>query len=189
MLEVEVKAFLEGISPEKLEQRRMVLGFQKTAVLHERDVYYNGRSRDFCKTDEALRLRSCTRLPDGTAVHMLTYKSPKLDAVSNARREYEVTVSDGNTAGRLLEALDYQPAFTVEKVRREYRLNEVTLCVDEVTGLGRFLELEMLIEDEGDRNTAERQLLKLLDQLEVSRDRLTGTSYLELLMQQSEMKV
>ena len=181
MQEVEFKASLAGLAPERLEAARQALGFVPAAGLREVDTYYNGRDRDFRKTDEALRLRSCTRLPSGPAESLLTYKGPKLDQVSSARQEYEVAVSDGDTAGKLLEALGYAPVFTVDKVRREFTRDGVTLCLDEVAGLGCFLELETLVPDGGDRETAEAQLLALLEALGVARDRLTRQSYLELL--------
>ena len=82
---------------------------------------------------------------------------------------------------RETEALGYRPVFTVEKLRREYRLEDVTLCLDEVTGLGAYLELETLAPSEEDREDAVNRLLTLLDRLGVSRDRLTRHSYLELL--------
>ena len=73
----------------------------------------------------------------------------------------------------------------MKKVRRELKKGSVTLCLDEVDGLGRFLELENLVTDGGDRDTAERALLDLLDLLGVSRDRLIRASYLEMLLQKA----
>ena len=132
-------------------------------------------------TDEALRLRSVRRLPDGPRESLLTYKGPKLDQVSNARTEYETAVSDGETAEKLLEALGYRPLAVVDKVRRTYRMEDVTLCLDEVEGLGGFLELEILVPAEEGREEAVGRLLALLDGLGISRDRLSRRSYLELL--------
>lgn len=181
MLEAEIKASLAGLSTETLLEQAGSMGFRPAAQLRETDMYFNGNDRDFRRTDEALRLRRVQTLPDGTEESLLTYKGPKLDRVSSARTEYETAVADGETAGKLLEALGYRPAFTVEKLRREYRLDDVTLCLDEVTGLGAYLELETLAPSEEDRETAVNQLLTLLDRLGVSRDRLTRHSYLELL--------
>ena len=181
MLEAEIKASLAGLSTETLLEQAGSMGFRPAAQLRETDMYFNGNDRDFRRTDEALRLRRVQALPDGTEESLLTYKGPKLDRVSSARTEYETAVADGETAGKLLEALGYRPAFTVEKLRREYRLDDVTLCLDEVTGLGAYLELETLAPSEEDREDAVNRLLTLLDRLGVSRDRLTRHSYLELL--------
>ena len=116
----------------------------------------------------------------------MTYKGPKVDRVSNARAEYETAVSDSDTAQKLLEALGYRPLAVVDKVRRTYRLGEVTLCLDEVTDLGSFLELELLVPGEAQRAAAVARLLALLEALGVSRERLSRRSYLELLAEKRQ---
>ena len=181
MLEAELKASLAGMSTDELLGRACSLGFRPVRRLRETDVYFNGNDRDFCRTDEALRLRRVRKLPGGPEVCLLTYKGPKLDRVSSTRIEYETAVTDGETAGKLLEALGYRPVFTVEKLRREYGMENVTLCLDEVAGLGAYLELETLATSEAERGDAVETLLELLDRLEISRGRLTRESYLELL--------
>ena len=181
MLEAELKASLGDMSVEALLDRALARGFAPEGAVRERDVYFNGAGRDFRRTDEALRLRSVRRLPDGPRESLLTYKGPKLDQVSNARTEYETAVSDGETAEKLLEALGYRPLAVVDKVRRTYRMEDVTLCLDEVAGLGGFLELEILVPAEEGREEAVGRLLALLDGLGISRDRLSRRSYLELL--------
>ena len=182
MLEAELKASLGDMSVEALLDRALARGFAPEGAVRERDVYFNGAGRDFRRTDEALRLRSVRRLPDGPRESLLTYKGPKLDQVSNARTEYETAVSDGETAEKLLEALGYRPLAVVDKVRRTYRMEDVTLCLDEVEGLGGFLELEILVPAEEGREEAVGRLLALLDGLGISRDRLSRRSYLELLI-------
>lgn len=181
MLEAELKASLGELTLEELADRALALGFLPGEQVQERDVYFNGAERDFRRTDEALRLRSVQHLPDGPRESLVTYKGPKLDQISNARTEYETAVSDGETAQKLLEALGHRPAAVVDKVRRTYRREEVTLCLDEVAGLGRFLELEILSPGEEQREAAVNRLLALLEELGVSRERLSRRSYLELL--------
>lgn len=181
VLEAELKAPLSGLEPETVQARAEALGFCPLRTLRETDTYYQGVDRDFQQTDEALRLRRCRLLPDGPEENLLTYKGPKLDAVSSARMEYETAVADSEAARSILEALGHSPAFTVDKVRQEYRLEDITLCLDEVTGLGSFLELETLAPDETARAAAVDRLLEMLDRLGIARMRLTQRSYLELL--------
>ena len=71
--------------------------------------------------------------------------------------------------------------FTVEKTRLEFVLGQVTLCLDTVKELGDYLELELLVEEEAQREQAIQQLLDLLDAFQIPRDNLTQKSYLELL--------
>ena len=184
MLEVELKASLTGCPEEALLQRAAALGFCLQRRLRETDTYFNGDCRDFRETDEALRLRSSRLLPGGEGECLLTYKGPKVDAASSTRVEHETAVSDPEAAARLLAALGYRPAFVVDKLRSEYRLDGVTLCLDQVSGLGLYLELETLLEDAG-REAAVERLLALLDALGVPRSRLTRSSYLELLAEKA----
>lgn len=185
MLEAELKASLGGLTAEEVADRAVLLGFLPEARVQETDIYFNGKERDFRRTDEALRLRSVVLL-DGTRKSLVTYKGPKLDSVSNARTEYETGVSDGETAQKLLEALGYRPLAVVDKVRQTYRLGEVTLCLDEVTDLGGFLELELLVPGEEQREAAVARLLALLEALGISRERLSRRSYLELLAEKRQ---
>lgn len=181
MLEAELKASLGDLAPEELADRAMALGFLPEEQVRERDIYFNGTERDFRRTDEALRLRRVQRLPDGPQEDLVTYKGPKLDQVSNARTEYETGVSDGETAAKLLEALGYRPLAVVDKIRQTYRREEVTLCLDTVTNLGGFLELEILASGEDQREAAVARLLALLKELGIPQDQLSRQSYLELL--------
>lgn len=186
MLEAELKASLGDLAAEKLADRAAALGFLPVEQVRERDIYFNGTERDFRRTDEALRLRSVRQLPDGPWESLITYKGPKLDRVSNARTEYETGVSDGGTAQELLEALGYRPLAEVNKVRRTYRLDQVTLCLDQVQGLGGFLELELLVPGEEQREAAVERLLALLEELGIPRDQLSRRSYLELLAEKQK---
>ena len=58
----------------------------------ETDRYFNAPDRDFARTDEALRLRQAGRL------NILTYKGPKLDALSKTRSEIEAPLAEGSRA-------------------------------------------------------------------------------------------
>lgn len=182
MTEVEFKASLSSQQATALPSALARLGFLEQAAVEETDLYWNGSGHDFRRTDEALRLRSARRLPDGEAQTCLTYKGPKLDACSSTRKEYETSVGDFETARSILLALGYHEAFTVKKTRRSFTRGAQTVCLDEVEGLGHYIELEQLLEDETSREAALTSLLALLDTLSVSRDALTRKSYLELLM-------
>lgn len=181
MLEIELKAALTEVQAQTIPKRLLALGFQPGEAVRELDVYFNGgQERDFRKTDEALRLRQVQKLCTGRTETRMTYKGPKLDDRSSTRTEYEITVNALETARKLLEALGFHPAASVEKVRQTLEKDEVTVCLDQVTGLGAYLELEIL-QESGSQQQAVDALLNLLDALNVSRQALTRDSYLELL--------
>lgn len=113
---------------------------------HQRDRYFNHPTRDFVQTDEALRLRD----EDG-AVH-LTYKGPKLDATTKTREEIEIPLSltEGDVVSlvRILQKLGFREVAVVAKRRQEFvalwEQVRTTLSVDEVDGVGRFIEIEQV---------------------------------------------
>ena len=81
--------------------------------------------------------------------------------------EYEFAVDDGNAARQMLTALGWQEAVTVDKVRLESKTEDYTICIDEVAGLGLFIELEVLTEDSADVKNIQQQMCIFLKNLDI----------------------
>ncbi|MGI6204417.1 MAG: class IV adenylate cyclase [Anaerovoracaceae bacterium] len=203
MIESEIKASLEGIDREDLIARIGRLGFRAEESKHQTDVYYNGRDRDFRKTDEALRLRR-TEYAGGSEKSAITYKGPKMDSVTMTREEIQTDVRDGQEADRLIRALGFEPVMTVEKTRQRYTNYELladpkldrtwtpvtkhamAVCIDDVSGLGPFIEIEILLKDDSGLGAARANLHQMLDVLMVPQENATTKSYLDQLMEKNE---
>ena len=149
----------------------------------ERDVYYRHPARDFAATDEALRIR---RKGDS---NYLTYKGPRIDATTKTRREIDLPIPPGeNTAaawGELLGALGFEPVAEVCKSRRKVHVDwqgrRVEISLDQVDGLGSFVELELVVEDD-QVEAAKACIASLAEHLGL--DRSERRSYLQLLLTQ-----
>ena len=81
--------------------------------------------------------------------------------------EYEFAVDDGNAARQMLTALGWQEVVTVDKVRLESKTEDYTICIDEVAGLGLFIELEVLAEDDANANNIQQQMYSFLKNLDI----------------------
>ena len=81
--------------------------------------------------------------------------------------EYEFAVDDGNAARQMLTALGWQEVVTVDKVRLESKTEDYTVCIDEVVGLGLFIELEVLTEDSVDVKNIQQQMYNFLKNLNI----------------------
>lgn len=81
--------------------------------------------------------------------------------------EYEFAVDDGNMARQMLTALGWQEVVTVDKVRLESKTEDYTICVDEVAGLGLFIELEFLAEDDTNTDNIQQQMYSFLKKLNI----------------------
>lgn len=182
MTEVELKAALTAAQALTLPARLTAMGFAPAETLRETDLYFNGTQRNFRTTDEALRLRRCQNPDTGETVSLVTYKGPKRDGRSNTRTEYETAVADPETLRGILQALGYTPQYLVDKTRRHFTRDSITVCLDTVADLGSYAELETVLTDGTDHDAAVDALLSLLDALEIPREALSRRSYLELLI-------
>ncbi len=167
MIEIEVKARAD----EKTLQKILDLGAVFSGEANHKDIYFSSPLRDFKESDEALRIRI---KEEGAR---LTYKGPKLDGATKSRREYTVKIDSPARMKDVLEALGFSPSAEVRKRRTKYTLGEVTFALDDVEGLGSFLEIEI---SGGDNWEAQREkVLSLLAQLGLGES--IRKSYLELL--------
>ena len=81
--------------------------------------------------------------------------------------EYEFAVGDGNAARQMLTALGWQEIVAVDKVRLESKTEDYTICIDEVAGLGLFIELEILTKDSADVKNIQQQMCNFLKNLNI----------------------
>ena len=69
----------------------------------------------------------------------------------------------------------------MRKLRQYYHRGPLTACVDQVEGLGSFLELELLVETEEDRPEALKKIEAILHDLDCRMEDTTRYSYLYML--------
>ena len=182
-IEVEIK--LKIRDRQALAVKLTELGFRPGRLLRETDVYFRAAHHDFIKRDEALRVRETEDLETGEK----TAQGPKLDDVSMTRKEMETSVGDGETARAILEQIGFTSVIPVEKVRHYFHRGRLTACVDQVTGLGEFLELEILTESEEGRSAALTEIEEVLRQIGHSMEDTTQISYLSQLCSKLENEI
>jgi adenylate cyclase class 2 len=177
MYEVEVKVRAEhGPVRDRLES----LGAGHRGAVVQTDTYYDAPDRSFAETDEALRIRRERPRDGGETETAITYKGPKVDDTSKTREEHQTGVTDPGAAEGVLEGLGYDPAATVEKERERFAVDDATVTLDDVAGLGTFVEVELDVEDEAGVPAARERAFELLEALGLDPDAGIRTSYLGL---------
>jgi adenylate cyclase class 2 len=91
-----------------------------------------------------------------------------LDAATKTRREVELSLADGKKTAEdmtvMLNLLGFKEVRAVRKTRTPYHLNwesrDMEVTLDNVEGLGWYLEIETLAE-ESDRTSAQDAILSL----------------------------
>ncbi len=173
-LEVELKA------PADLDEARRRLKELGALLLVEDeeqlDVYLQHPCRDFASTDEALRLR---KRGEGA---FLTYKGPKAGGRCKARLEVEVAVSSFEDALELLKQLGFEQVAVLRKRRSMYKVRGFQVYLDEVEGLGCFMEIESLLEPSS-AASVEEEALRLARLLGARVEEATTKSYLEMFLE------
>lgn len=171
-----------------IESRLLALGAASRGTVSQLDRYFNHPCRDFAHTDEAVRLRQVAERVE------LTYKGPRVDAVTKTRREHSLPLAAPDTFGGprstveawtgLLVSLGFRVVAEVSKDRTVFSIDRgslaVEIAIDTVAGLGAFVELELLAEEAG--LDAARDCLRDLAR-ELGLTASERRSYLELLLE------
>ncbi|WP_330632175.1 class IV adenylate cyclase [Halocatena halophila] len=178
MYEVEIKV---QAAHEEVRSKLDEQGATRLERVLQTDTYYDAPHRDFKATDEALRIRREHNRDADTLIHQLTYKGPRIDDNSKTRIEHEMEIDAPSTMDAILLALGFEPAATVEKLRRRYRLEAYTITLDAVTDLGEFVEIETAVESKAAVPAARSQAFEHCRSLGLDPDEQLTTSYLGLL--------
>jgi adenylate cyclase len=187
MYEVELKVQADhGAVRDRLD----TLGATRVGRVRQVDTYYDAPHRDFAETDEALRVREETAIEGhegtdrpGETETRLTYKGPLVERESKTREEAETPVGDPDAIRAALDGLGFTPAATVEKTRERYRVDDYTVTLDAVEGLGAFVEVETEVSSEAEVGAAREGATALLERLELDPTAGIRTSYLGLLLE------
>lgn len=193
MVEVEIKVKLTDSKTEDIKNKLLTAGFMKKSFTKETDVYYTSDYHDCKKLDEALRVRT---VEDLSAEKMLspgditrnnirsvvTFKGPKLDNISMSRSELETVVEDGAVMRQILESIGFYSVPAVIKTRKEYSKDEINICLDQVEGLGSFMEIEIIVPSETEREMALKKIEKILHEFGLTWEDTLRHSYLSMLL-------
>ena len=174
MIEIEVKASVTD--PKQMERSIIELGATPIGIEAQADTYYNAPYRDFGKTDEALRIR----VQDGKST--LTYKGPKMDTISKTRKEVQTEIQDLDNMGNILSSLGFFPVATVSKKRKNFRIGDFYISLDEVRNLGNFIEVEITVKDPKNYKEKVESIFKFMAKLGIRRESTIRKSYLEMIL-------
>ena len=169
MARVNVELKARDPDPEGSVARCTALGAQDHGVLTQRDTYFAARTG-------RLKLRE-----DGSgAGELIAYG--RADNLHAGQSRYTVApvVAPAHLAEALQTALG--TVVVVTKRRRLFLWEGVRIHLDEVDGLGSFVELEAVLPDAGDEATARAKVARLTEALAIADDALVATGYSDLLL-------
>lgn len=92
--------------------------------------------------------------------HTFTVKVPAANELACA--EHESLVADREQMHAAVVAMGFRPTMRIAKVRRAAAVDDVAVCVDDVEGLGLFIELERLVADDVPGEVVQAELAALV---------------------------
>ena len=148
MNEIEVKAKLKD--KDAVMNRFKEMGLEIHASKHQKDtVFFPNNAADISRHElnkNYLRIRE-----QKTGVEkkvLFTLKQSRHNQLDSIEHEVEIKEEDILKMFAIFELLGFYQAVIVEKERITAKMGDIEVCIDDVVGLGSFIELEKFSEDE-----------------------------------------
>ena len=161
---MEIEAKIKLKDPAKLRNMLQAIGAKCEGSVLEKNWLFDHPERTLLKQDKLLRLR------EEETVY-LTFKGPRQQSEYKKREELQVEFPDASSARSLLRSIGFVQWFYYEKVREKWTHETAEVALDELPGLGLFVEVEA---------PSDKEIEAVRKRLKLPRDYI-NSSYVELL--------
>ena len=169
MRNVEIK--MELRDPALARTVALHLGAIHAATFHQIDTYFKVPSG-------RLKKRESDGEPEGKTVEYIVYERP--DKPSAKISEYSIYDEIGAKAR--FGNLDLPRLAVVDKKREVFLLDNVRIHLDDVKGLGKFLEFEAIVSPSRNVRTCREQLDILIGEFKVVTGEVIAVSYCDMVL-------
>jgi len=160
--EIEVKA--KASDGDVLIRNLVALGCKMSDPIVQEDRIYRNFTGDFSKFSPG---KNFLRIRKAKGKILFTLKQSVTNILDKIEKEIEV--SDAEELDDILKLMGYREEVQVHKTRKKTDYNGLEICVDEVRGLGSFIEVEKITED-GDAAQVQKELFEFLQTLGVKKE-------------------
>lgn len=138
-MEIEIKAKIKDFKP--IREKLKKLGAKKVGLKHQIDSYYLPFARKFTRAGRRVLRTRYDKLSGKARLESHFYFN------QTTGLEHEVEISDIKTLEKILADLKCKKVAVVEKKREAYHYQNMEIVLDEVKGLGKFMEVEIIGKD------------------------------------------
>lgn len=168
---VEIKAAIKDLEALKVIVER--LSDKPCQSIQQKDIFFNSRSG---------RLK--LRILSDDAGEIIYYE--RLDFTGPAQSNYQKYKTTDPLQLKRILADSLGEIIIVEKVRQVYLKGQTRIHLDDVTNLGMFIELEVVLRSDQNQGEGYKIAINLMDELGIKEDDLISCSYADLLTNQTE---
>ena len=177
-MEIEVKIKTENL--EGLKEELVKLGASFILPVEQVDEYYKLKGKE----KETQRPGSfILRIREQEQIKRFTVKA--LTETTGAWIEHETGVEDPEELRKILELVGFTNVFTIKKTRTYGKLKNFEICLDDVEGLGKFVEFE-IISDNPEEGKA--KIMEIVTKLGLSDDQIEHRGYAAIIAQNMGVK-
>ena len=136
-IEIEIQARVE-----KSDALKKFLEEQANFVAENRqiDEYFTPAHKNFV---EVKPIEEWCRIRDEKGKFTINYKKWHYEnGIGTYADEFETEIGDKDTSRKIFTALDLKSLVVVDKTRRKYMYKDYEIALDDVKGLGNFVEIE-----------------------------------------------
>ncbi|HSI20909.1 MAG TPA: class IV adenylate cyclase [Verrucomicrobiae bacterium] len=163
MQEIEVKARVQNA--EGLKAALVLRGVHLTEPKTQHDTIYTEGDWEFVKFQNE---RNILRIREQGESSVLTLKRPGVNELHSI--EHETVIANVKEMHEILLLMGYKPIVEVKKKRQKGHFQDMEICLDEVEGIGVFVEVERLLESDKDVEKVQEELFVFLEELGVARE-------------------
>ena len=139
-VEIEAKMAVDSFDPVRARLRSV--GARRMGERFEVNTFFDTEARSLLAAGEGLRVRMERDVATGRERNVITWKGPVQTGALKSREELEFEVGSRDAAVALLGKLGYARTLEFEKRRELWRLGACEVVLDELPGLGKFVEVE-----------------------------------------------
>lgn len=165
MREIEIKARVADKAAllAVLEKQGVVVS--EPVVHHDRVFGLLGIAGDDGNSSPWLRIRTETK--NGKTKHLFTLKKSVTNQMDSI--EHETEVADDIELEKIILHSGFEPYSDLTKTRQNAHKDEIEICIDTIEGLGDFIEVEKLTDEDVDYDSVAEELWFVLEGFGVSR--------------------
>jgi predicted adenylyl cyclase CyaB len=163
---IEIKARVQDF--ERLQEKAAQLSDCPCQVIHQEDTFFKSQHG---------RLKLRLLKPDFG--QLIYYRRPDINGPKHS--EYQIFETSNPEGLKLILAEAYGVRGVVTKTRYLYMVGQTRIHLDDVQGLGKYLELEVVLQPGQTDAEGHAIALHLMDELGISDDDLLDAAYMDLI--------
>ena len=165
MREIEIKARVADKAAllDVLQSQRIELSEPVT----QRDQVFGPAGINGGDGNSAPWLRIRTETKNGQTKQIFTLKKSITNQMDSI--EHETEIADEAELAKIIEHIGFTPYSDLTKIRQKAHMGAIEICVDTVEGLGDFIEVEKLTDEDADYEAVLAELWAVLEQCGVAR--------------------